>query len=236
MSTTNKRSFVVKGALRVLKVLRYLAFLEHVERAAGKRWTARFVDYCVIGCVTASLVGYIVIAVLPPTLAGSFLVVSFIFLLAGATRIIDITSYQGVLLLKKPSKWQCPKYRYDIDSAQRTVILLMLNYVEIILWFSVIYLFLHRYSYLEIRGPSAISALKESIGLMVSNTSDAFEYSKSKALAWIVVTLHSAIGLFMTVIVAARIISTLPELKEKGHQNQAPPRIGKRLQAKTESD
>jgi hypothetical protein len=197
---TNRGGFIIPLVLNSVERLRWLAPLEHAERWAKKNehLSDAFVEKAVTCCLVASCLSY-----LGATLYPSIIIT--LLSIVGALRIIDITTYQARDLIRN---------YFNPSSTQRSLILLSFNYVEIILWFSAFYLILAYYGNLvvpkELTTLKFICVVKESIGLMVSNTSDAFDYKNSHAFAWIIVTIHSVVGIFMTVIVTARIVSILP--------------------------
>jgi hypothetical protein len=118
----------------------------------------------------------------------------------------------------------------DILDPRRTVIILLLNYAEMIFWFAVCYSILQAKGQLELaddEGPKTIILLRESVMSMVANSSDAFD-DKSK-LAWFVVLVQNVLGLIMTIVIATRFISFLPQAKSvvdaKRKRQAAKPRL-----------
>ena len=102
----------------------------------------------------------------------------------------------------------------DILDPRRTVIVLLFNYAEMIFWFVVCYSILQAKGQLELadgEGPKAIILLRESLMSMVAHSSDAFD-DKSK-LAWFVMLVQNVVGLIMTIVIATRFISFLPQAK-----------------------
>jgi len=126
---------------------------------------------------------------------------SIIFIAFAYSRIIDIVTYQMRTILIP---------RIKLKGYRRSMILAGVNYLEIIFWFASIYLILGHIGLLTVNGPKAISVLRESIGLMVSSDSNVLVIKQSDVFPWIALTLHSFVGLFMTTVVAARIIAILP--------------------------
>jgi hypothetical protein len=96
-----------------------------------------------------------------------------------------------------------------IRSARRSLLLLMVNYAELILLFSTCYAVLSNAGLIKVEGPCALSLLRESMGLMLANSSGSMKL-EADSLPWALVTLQSAVGLYMTTLVAARLISLLP--------------------------
>jgi len=86
----------------------------------------------------------------------------------------------------------------------------MSNYLETIFWFATWYAILVSDRSLAVhQGPIFISLIRESMMLMVANWSGNFEIKSVAALS--VVTIHEFVGLFMTVVVGARVIALLPK-------------------------
>jgi hypothetical protein len=97
----------------------------------------------------------------------------------------------------------------DFYDVRRTLILLMCNYVEMTFWFATMYLILARNKSLTVEnGPQGIIVLRESIMSMVANSSNSFTHLSGRA--WLVLCFQNALGLFLTVVVAARLINSLP--------------------------
>jgi hypothetical protein len=100
----------------------------------------------------------------------------------------------------------------DLRSYRRWLILLVSNYLEIILWFGMFYSILFTAGSLKNHSEHyAIAILRESLAFMVANSTGTLgEFSK---LSLLTVTIQNFVGLFLTLVVATRVISLLPRLK-----------------------
>jgi hypothetical protein len=102
----------------------------------------------------------------------------------------------------------------DILDPRRSVIILLFNYAEMIFWFAACYAILQAKGQLELaKGPKAIILLRESVMSMVANSSDAF--GNKSTLAWFVILVQNVLGLIMTIVIATRFISFMPQPKAK---------------------
>jgi hypothetical protein len=188
-------TFVVRAVLGILRVLNHLTFYHWVAKAFTISWL--FVDVWVICWLLAAIAGYFIAAF---DLWGMF---QFLILWLGATRVLEITTFHlGELLGASSASRSLRSYR-------RSLVLLIFNYVEIIFWFATLYLSLHNLGWLDAGFAPALAALKESVGLMVANSSNLLDL-KSNVLPLAAGTLQSMVGLFVTTVVAARLISLLP--------------------------
>jgi hypothetical protein len=153
------------------------------------------VDVYVVSFTVFSMVTYCAALGLPRW----FLVV---VLLLGGVRIFEITRFQLELLLAKRTN--------ALRGYRRSFLLLVCNYLEITLWFSAAYIALFRWQLLIV-SPNAtlLVTLRESLGLMVANSSGGFVNPEGWPV-WTIMLLQCLLGLFMTTIVAARVISLLP--------------------------
>jgi hypothetical protein len=189
-----RNTFVVRYARIFIKVLRYFTLSFWLR---SDSWTSPLqVELWVLFNVLLSLATYALS--LSNKLPLSIILIPIIL---GAARINDIASYQAKMLLDSPDQ---------LGGYRRSMVLIGSNYVEIIFWFAAIYLTLGHHGWLSISGPEAVSVLRESLGLMVANDSNVLNLGADHVLPWIIVTLHSAVGLFMTTVVAARFIALLP--------------------------
>jgi hypothetical protein len=159
-----------------------------------------FVDVWVLGWLACSIAAY-TISFAP--LGG---IVKWAIFLLTAIRVFEYTTYLfGVVLFPRAKKGTA-----DIRSARRLLILLASNYLETVFWFATIYSLLASELLLKVTGePHSISILRESLMLMVANWSGNFTILSWQA--WVVVTVQDFLGLTLTLIVVARIISILPK-------------------------
>jgi hypothetical protein len=120
-------------------------------------------------------------------------------------RVWDYTPY----ILRVSIFTEPRKEKADIKDPRRTVILLMLNYLEMIFWFAALYSTFDLNGWLHVKeGTRPLATFRESTMLMVANWSGNLEdLSRS---AWFAVTFQSLFGLLMTLMIVSRFIAFLP--------------------------
>lgn len=166
-------------------------------------FSSLFSEIWVLSNILFSIIGCILVANI------SCDILSCVFLFYAVFRTFEIFVYQINVLLFDPIKCGISKYR--IKSATRTVILLVCNIIEYILWFSVVYIFLYK-----TKNPDydTMRLVLESTTTLANITSpeDFSVYEKGIDVA-LVVHVESVIGIFMNIICLARFISLLPPVK-----------------------
>jgi hypothetical protein len=102
----------------------------------------------------------------------------------------------------------------EVASRERSFALALLNYFEVTFWFAVWYSVLVRCGSLKITNsyPSGLSIFRESLAMMLVNSSNTFELTDSWWL-WAAMCVQSIVGLFLTLVVVARTVASLPPLK-----------------------
>lgn len=131
----------------------------------------------------------------------------------GSYRIFEIVIYQfNVLIFDQYRAEKIKKGSYKVRGYRRIILLLLHNYVEIVCWFGVAYLYLYRLNHIkaDVSGfdPNFINVFRESLILMFSFNPD--KYSTETDIAAAVFSVQAIIGLFMTIMVVARFLSSLP--------------------------
>jgi hypothetical protein len=186
----NRDTFIVEFALAAVRFARFFTIAGWIEQ----NFSWLFVEIWVVAWAVIAIIFY----------TGSLVVPDFLFIpsaIVGFLRVNEIITTHIEQLLTRNI--------HALRSYRRSFVLLVFNYIEIILWFATFYaLFIH-YGWLQANGPAVLALLRESIGLMVASSSGGFTL-KPYLSPWIVATLQSGIGLFMTTVVAARLISILP--------------------------
>jgi hypothetical protein len=129
---------------------------------------------------------------------------SLAIVVCGILRILEIVVFHFSELLSFSVS------HYRLRSYRRSIVLLLLNYCEIILWFAAFYSLLNGSNQIVAHAPVSVSPLRESISLMVANSTGLLDLRDS-LIGWSTVTAQSALGLFLTTVVAARIIGLLPK-------------------------
>jgi hypothetical protein len=199
-SSNDPYTLVVPLALRAIGTFEYLTFYRWVAKAKPNLISWLFVDLWVIGWTLLSVAGYLVAAFSLSQTA------QIVFVVLGAIRVLEILTFHlGELLGASAHQGILRALR----SYRRSLVLLLLNYAEIIFWFAALHLFLHNVGLLDAGYASSWAALKESIGLMVANSSGLL-VPKESAIPIAAGTIQSVVGLFVTTVIAARVISLLP--------------------------
>jgi hypothetical protein len=101
-----------------------------------------------------------------------------------------------------------------VASPERSFVLALINYFEVTLWFAVCYSVFVRCGSLTIESsfPPA-SIFRESLAMMLVNSSGAFDDQTTSWLVWIAMCFQSVVGLFLTLVVVARTVASLSPLK-----------------------
>lgn len=196
-------SYIVSLWERIFHILRYVSVFEYVRRIKSFRGSYVFVEVWVIGNLIVSL-GCIILASnieLPKILAGIVLAYSFI-------RVLEITVYQVNVLLFDQYKNQTT---YEVKGYRRLVILLLHNYIEIIFWFAASYTILSYHLDVFDKQKGIFDTLLFSFITMITFGSNSLKEISS--VGHLVIVNQAIVGLFMTMICLARVISLLPKPK-----------------------
>lgn len=101
--------------------------------------------------------------------------------------------------------------KYRIKSATRTVLLLICNIFEYILWFSVVYIFMYK---AKTPNVDSLRIILESITTLanIASPEEVSDYEKGFDIAMIAY-IESVIGIFMNIVCLARFIPLLPPVQ-----------------------
>lgn len=192
----NQSTFILPLTQAVLRLLRLFSPGLWLERwGIFSFWV---VDLWVLSWTLAALASYI----LSLSPIGQWLSPAIVF--CGVLRVAEIMVFHFSELLSFSTS------HYRLRSYRRSIVLLLLNYCEIIFWFATFYSLMNGSNQIVAHAPVSISPLRESISLMVTNSTGLLDLRDS-VLGWSTVTAQSALGLFLTTVVAARIIGLLPK-------------------------
>lgn len=200
--------FILDFWERVFSFLSYISAFYWIRRVT-KNKTYTFVDIWVVSHVLLSLILSL--------LVYQFIRIDFILVILSiyaALRIFEIIIYQINVLLFDPYRARKQQREYYIKSPTRMVILLLHNYLEIIIWFSMIVL-----SLLVISGDDLsytwFHYLKSSILCFATLNQDSVIVLSSKGIQIIsiIAFFEFIAGLIMTTITLARFIGLLPAVK-----------------------
>jgi hypothetical protein len=189
------------GLEKTLFFLKKISYFYVAEKVFGLS-TFFAVDVWVLSFLTFSMIGYVASFIITATSLQVLCVV------LAAIRIFEVLIYLIFTMLFAQRK----KGTADLRSYRRWLILLVSNYLEIILWFGMFYSILFTAGSLKNHSEHyAIAILRESLAFMVANSTGTLgEFSK---LSLLTVTIQNFVGLFLTLVVATRVISLLPRLK-----------------------
>ena len=132
-----------------------------------------------------------------------------IFLFYGGIRVFEVFIYQINVLLFDEYRAKKAGKTYVLGGFRRLVILLLLNYVEIIFWFALFYRnFIWAFETAKINLNSVLVYINFSFTTMTT-----FGYSTmlpKHNSGYILILIQSVIGLFMALLILARFISLIP--------------------------
>ncbi|WP_181438678.1 ion channel [Paenibacillus sambharensis] len=196
----------------VLKFLGRISLFDLIMRYLIKDWSRQkkfaFVDSWVIGHTILSFLAVFV------SFFSDVSCVKYALLFYGLLRVFEIFVYQTSVVF-------IHGYRSDsnVRSYRRSVICLIHNFFEIILWFTSSYIFLmDRFDVINSSG-NLLQAFYISFVTMTTFGPPNFNVKGSPAM--IVIVIQSIIGLFMTIISLAHFISLLPKPRTlDSHENQ----------------
>ena len=199
--STKRDTFVVEALEHFLFFLRKISYFYVAQKVFGLS-TFFAVDIWVISCLSLSTIFYLV----------SFFVASWhlqiLMAAVAGLRIFEVLVYLiFTMLFARPEKGTA-----NLRSHRRWLVLLASNYLEIIIWFGMFYSMLFTNHMLEIAfEPHWVAILRESLAFMVANSSGVL--SAFSPLTLVAVTIQNFVGLFLTLVVATRVISLLPKLR-----------------------
>ena len=128
--------------------------------------------------------------------------VAVVIVAFGAVRLFEIISYQVDFTF-----FTALTRIDEVSTFQRTALLTLINYFEIVLWFAVLYALLAVDGLIVVDGPPSLVLLDQSLVESVANSDSAVHLSTS--IAWTVSLAHKVVGLFMTSVVLSRVIGML---------------------------
>ena len=201
-------TYVLNLWTHLFALLRYLSPYYWAYRWLPQKIVATwgFSDSWVLGF---SIVAVIFVLLIPISL-GSWL--AFAALIIGGLRVLEIIGYLFNVLLLSTSKESPGESVPPLLSARRSLVLALHNYIEIVLWFAV------TYSILAERFIDCAKVLSSSVGsvyfsVVTMTTLGYGDVTPTDSLTWALVTLQTAIGLFMVLVVVGWIIGLLPKRK-----------------------
>lgn len=207
------KSWIVDFWSKVFLVLSYFSTFAVVRKIAPKvTKTYSFVEYYVTFNTALSL-AILFIVTYRREHAENILLLSV--MIYGFFRTFEIIIYQINVLLFDEYRANLNGKEYALRGYRRIVLLLLHNYIEIVCWFGVAYMWFYRSGYISLpfgsAEPTFLRVLHESMILMF--TFSPHEYAANTSIGLAVFTIHAIVGLFMTLVVFARFLGLLPSPK-----------------------
>jgi hypothetical protein len=183
---------------RAIEVLLKFTPYELARRIRRDRDMWRFNDRWVFGWFVVSAGAYVLSGYAIPN------ALAFAIAAAGASRMWEITLYslQAVFFVRERTGG-APA----VPTVRRVALLSFVNFAEIVLWFALYYRFLLAVHGVEASDPAGLVILHHSLVEMVANSGGVKMITPA---AWTVSIVHIVLGLFMTLVVVARVVSMLP--------------------------
>ena len=198
-------SFVIPCLSTALGWVERYCLLELLRR---RRWLGLDdfrTDLYVIGHFGLAFVAY----VLPFWVSFTYevnLTLGALVILYSAWRIIELVAFFLMQIIGG---------RPTVASPERSFVLALFNYFEVTFWFAVWYSVLVTCGSLKVASPSGLSIFRESLAMMLVNSTNAFDQTSSW-FVWTAMCVQSVVGLFLTLVVVARTVASLPPLKKLG--------------------
>lgn len=195
------KSFIVDASSDLFRWLSYATIFHWIKRFAPAVKEPGSVELWVLGNFAAS-VALLALPDAPSCTWWEMAVVAY-----ASLRTYELVVYQtNVLFFDELRKGP----GYELRGYRRLLLLLTLNYIELIFWFALIYRHLS-----ESFAPS-VNAYGAALAVSFSTMSGGFREAASTPVSEVakcVVQTQSAIGFFMALLVLARFISLLPNPK-----------------------
>jgi hypothetical protein len=197
-------SFVVPCLLKTLEWVKNYCLLELLRRKARFPSSDCCTDLYVIGHFGLAIVAY-VLSFWVPWISLVILWISLVIFYS-AWRIIELVAFFLMQMIGHQPR---------VASPERSFVLALFNYFEVTFWFAVWYSVLVRCGSLKIPNsyPSGLSIFRESLAMMLVNSSGAFDDQTTSWWVWTAMCVQSVVGLFLTLVVVARTVASLPQLK-----------------------
>jgi hypothetical protein len=198
---------------RIFHYLRFISVFELI-RVLSKKWsriafvkTTYFVDLWVLFHLLLSFFSIVIIKYI------DFFPLQISLVTYGCLRIFEIFVYQVNVLLFDEYRTVSKGGKYLLQSIRRMIILLLHNFIEIIFWFGSTYILFTSNFSVNLQHVSVMEIIYISFIRMTNFGSSNLNYTSSFGLQ--LLWFQSVVGLFMTLIVLARFLGTLPAPKTK---------------------
>lgn len=146
------------------------------------------------------------------------------FLIYAGLRVLELVVYLVNVLIF--DEWRekragCP---YAVVGYRRLLLLLLLNYAELVLWFGAALLAFHQLSWLSLHDPSLAGAFRTALVAMVSLSLDGVQ--PMNGCARTLLAFQPLVGAFLTLLTLARFVSLMP-LPASKDPAEGPGRFGR---------
>ncbi|WP_299112718.1 hypothetical protein [uncultured Winogradskyella sp.] len=204
------KSWLVHFWSQVFRVLSYISIFTIIRRLAPKKSKSySFVEYYVTFNTLLSIITLLIVTYRREYDKNLLL---FFVMCFGFFRTFEIIIYQINVLLFDEYRAKLNEDKYAVRSYRRMVLLLLHNYIEIICWFGVAYMWFYRSGHISLPPNSPeltfLQVFHESMLLMFSFSPS--QYVATTNMGFAVFTAQAIIGLFMTLVVFARFLGLLP--------------------------
>ncbi len=129
-------------------------------------------------------------------------------LIYGGLRVFELVVYQANVLLFDEWRARRAGKSYSLRGYRRILLLLLHNYAELMFWFMAALFAFHARAYLALDAASFTSVLRTTLLSMVTFSSDGIRILEWRGL--LLLTVESVVGVFMTVMILARVLSLIP--------------------------
>ena len=194
-------SRVVEWYCKLFEKLEWISILKWLEEGIPRLYRNKgFIDIWAVGHFYLSL---LCLTVTP---------ITKIIWVYGCLRILEIMIVQINLLLFDQFRAAKQKWPYFVTSFRRTVLLLIHNYLEIIIWFALLY---HTFYYLfETKNIYLNTVLGSAYFSLVTMTTLGYgDITPKSQWGIVIVIIQALIGIFMAILLLARFIALLPKPK-----------------------
>jgi hypothetical protein len=201
---TRMKSFIIDFGANIFEALRWISLFQPIRAIfPSTKGSYGFVDLWVLVNLICSLVCLFISSV------SSIRWWEIIFLSYAGIRILEIIIYQINALLFDQYRAEKEGKRYVLGGYRRIVILLLLNYLEILFWFALFYRnFYSLFDSSNIQLNSVSGSLYFS--LVTMSTLGYGDITPIDSLGQIFIVVQTLIGIFMALFIIARFISLLP--------------------------
>lgn len=218
------KPFIVEAVGLLLRFLNRFSPFEYILRGfkdLNKERTGGLTELWVLSNL---LVAILLVTLLPNSLSS---LLRWAVITYAGIRMLEIVSFQAYTQLYGGYRKKTPRLHYELLSYRRSIFLAVLLYLEILIWFAVLYRL--NAAAFATDGMALSQPLKALYYSTVTMTTLGYgDVHAQRQVGFCLVTTQALIGVFMTVLIFARIVTYLPrpntadtvERGEKGDTSQ----------------